>query len=567
MNVTKNPNWEPFQGPPFDMGGGPKTSKDEFNPFFPPRQCQFIPLLSKRRRANQPDQQTRKGEPQRQHQHRQIPPGFRHRFQEVYKPGNEWAGIPGPDAIRYYEEELAKDDLGPDSEWEYADELRKQLRNFVEMTEDEEYTDEYEEDEYGRDLRWKYQGPASEENQWIYLGELGRGGFGYVQCWKWYPFGDRDPILFAVKDTQNDEFWNDYCSEGNLTRRLNAVGCPNVVRVYDWIDLNPQPLKSIAHGHSFRILYAYYEGGSLARLYTHYMQYKLLFPEAFLWHVFHEIATALLYCAHGHAGPQRKPDWEEIIHKDVKPANSTTPPPDSDELYPSCYLGDFGLAYSIPNDDVRSYKKAYVMEGTAGFLPPEAVDPCSSGVISPKLDIYALTLSIREAIENSLNIYTADEINTLRKLPGGENYLPYSLDLINLCRAAGSSRTYRRPGIYSLWKTTGDQARKWKRKVMANMRRMETSGAQCYDGMMLLDHDARRRFERDREFRSVFLGEASWRHRNRGVVKFGKEVVRRVKAEENGNGQIRANHGGWIDVEGDRAEKKARICASEGAEA
>ncbi|EGC42891.1 conserved hypothetical protein [Histoplasma capsulatum var. duboisii H88] len=437
------------------MGGGPKTSKDEFNPLFPPRQCQFIPLLSKRRRANQPDQQTRKGEPQRQHQHRQIPPGFRHRFQEVYKPGNEWAGIPGPDAIRYYEEELAKDDLGPDSEWEYADELRKQLRNFVEMTEDEEYTDEYEEDEYGRDLRWKYQGPASEENQWIYLGELGRGGFGYVRCWKWYPFGDRDPILFAVKDTQNDEFWNDYCS------------C------------------------------------SPKRFYgTCFMKLRLLY-----------------YTVHmGHAGPQRKPDWEEIIHKDVKPAT-------------------------------------------------EAVDPCSSGVISPKLDIYALTLSIREAIENSLNIYTADEINTLRKLPGGENYLPYSLDLINLCRAAGSSRTYRRPDIYSLWKTTGDQARKWKRKVMANMRRMETSGAQCYDGMMLLDHDARRRFERDREFRSVFLGEASWRHRNRGVVKFGKEVVRRVKAEENGNGQIRANHGGWIDVEGDRAEKKARICASEGAEA
>lgn len=102
---------------------------------------------------------------------------------------------------------------------------------------------------------------------------------------------------------------------------------------------------------------------------------------------------------------------------------------------------------------------------------------------------------------------------------------------------------------------------------MSNKRRMETTGAQCYDGMMLLGHDARRRFERDWEFRRVFLGEASWKHRNRGVVKFGKEVVRRVKAEENGNSQTRENHGGWIDAKGDRAEKRARSCASEGAEA
>ncbi|PGH34461.1 NEK protein kinase [[Emmonsia] crescens] len=530
--VTANSGREPFLNSSLDGRGSIQGSLEEkFNLRFPPEHFQFTHPIARRCVPRQQDQRD-----QNEHQHHRIPPGFLHRFQKVYKPGNESAGIPGPDAVRYYEEELTRNDLNLDCKWEYAGEFRKQLRKFVEMTEVEEYTSEYEEDEFGCDLRWRDQGPASEENQWIYLGELGQGGFGYVQCWEWYPFGKNDPIMFAVKDTQNDQYWNDYCSEGNLTRRVNDAGCPNVVKVYDWIDLDPQPAELTAHLRSFRILYGYYEGGSLARLYTHYMRYKLLFPEAFLWHVFHEIATGLLYCAHGHAGPQRKPDWEEIIHKDVKPGNillGAAPPPDSEELYPTCYLGDFGLAYTIPNDDVRSYKETYPMEGTVEYLPPEAVDRCSSGIIGPKLDIYSLTLSIREAIENALNIYTADEMNTLRKLPGGENYLPYSLDFINLCRSAGSSRICKRPDIYSLWKTTGEQARKWKGKVIANRRHAAAKRTKCYDGMVLVDEEVRLRFKRDRAFRREFLREASWKHENRGVVKFAKEMVRRMKEEQN----------------------------------
>ncbi|OAX84770.1 NEK protein kinase [Emergomyces africanus] len=530
--VTTNSDQEPFLNSSSSMDGNESCISDsaevETDHLFPPEHFRFTPPIAAGGRSLGHQRDT-------EDQH-QIPPGFLHRFRKKYKPGTAWAGKPGPNAVRYYEEELTRNDLSLDSEWEYAEEFKKQLRLFVQMTEAEEYTSE-DEDELGCDLRWIDQGPASEENQWIYLGELGRGGFGYVQCWAWYPFGTRDPIMFAVKDTENDRYWSDYCSEGNLTRRINATGCPNVVKVYGWIDLEPQPAELTAPCRYFRILYEYYEGGSLARLYDLYIRYRLLFPEAFLWHIFHEIATGLLYCAYGHAKPQRKSDWEEIIHKDVKPGNiflGAAPPLDSEEPYPTCYLGDFGLAYTIPNDDVRSYKKTYPMEGTVEYLPPEAVDPCSPGVISPKLDIYSLALSIREVIESALNIYTAEEILTLRKLPGGENYLPYSLELINLCRSSGSSRTYKRPDIYSLWKKTGEQAQKWKRKVMANRHRAEAHGAKCYDGMVLVDEEVRLRFKRDRTFRQEFFREASWEHRNRGEVKFGKDMVRREKEEQRG---------------------------------
>ncbi|PGG97817.1 serine/threonine protein kinase [Blastomyces parvus] len=558
-------NREPSQGPPVSSEASSENSaREEISLLFPPPSFQVIPGPSLQRQPYQKKQRIQPEDEPDQHHHHHIPPGFQNRFQKVYKPGSELLPVPGPDAIRYYEEELARNNLGLDSEWEYADEFRRQLRKFVHLTEVEKYVSEFEDDEFGDDARWADQGPASEEKQWIYMGELGAGGFGVVQCWEWYPFGIKDPITFAVKDTQNDEFWNDYCSEGHLTRRVNATGCRNVAKVYDWIDLDLQPPGLTSHSSTFRILYEYYEGGSLSNLYAHYMEYRLLLPEAFLWHIFHEIATALLYCAHGHEWPKRKPDWEEIVHKDVKPGNillGAVPSPDSEELYPTCYLSDFGLAYTIPNDDVRSYKKAYPMEGTVEFLPPEALDRFSDGVIGPKLDIYSLTLSVREAIEMALHVYTADEINTLRKFPGGGNYLPYSPDLLNLCRAAGSSRVDRRPDIYSLWRTTGKQVKKWKRKVNVNRSRMETKRANCYDGMVLSDHDVRQRFQKDRAFRRDFLREASWEHRNRGVVKLGKAIVKRLKEEQNGEG-----HRDCIDHHVDRAEMRERSCASEGAE-
>ncbi|PGH10937.1 NEK protein kinase [Helicocarpus griseus UAMH5409] len=547
----------------------------DLNLLFPPEQFHFAPSLAEPALPERPQeqkprqqQQQQKHSKSRQHKLQQhqprnptIPPGFLKRFRKLYKPSNESRPGPGPAAIRYYEHDLTRNDLPLDEKWEYAEEFQKQLKVFVELTETTEFPEGSEDniDEVGYDVRWKDQGVASEDNQWIYLGELGSGGFGCVQCWEWWPFGKMGPILFAVKDTQSDNYWNDYCSEGNLTRRLNAAGCPNVVKVYDWIDLGPMPAQEIVAQRYFRIMYEYYDGGSLARLYHDYMKYRILLPEAFLWHVFHQMATALLYCAHGHIGPERKLGWEEIIHKDVKPGNillGVAPPPNSDELYPTCYLGDFGLAYTVPNEDVRAYKKCYGMEGTVEYLPPEAVDRSTAAPLTPKIDIYSLTLSIREAIDSALTIYTAAEINALRKLADGDRYLPYSVDLLNFCRAAGSRRARRRPDIYSLWQVTGQQARKWKKKTLENRRRAREAGKSCFEGMMLFDEEVRERYKKDGAFRKEFLEVASWTHANKGVVRFGKEMVRMAKENRivrNEAGYVIMLKGeddeGWVDVE------------------
>lgn len=99
-------------------------------------------------------------------------------------------------------------------------------------------------------------------------------------------------FLFAIKDTQNDAFWADYCSEGHLTRRLNAVGCPNVVKVHGWLNLGLRPLlrrpdedesPPVEKEYFFRILYDYYPGGSLDALFHVYFQNRYVTP-CCIWH-------------------------------------------------------------------------------------------------------------------------------------------------------------------------------------------------------------------------------------------------------------------------------------------
>ena len=39
------------------------------------------------------------------------------------------------------------------------------------------------------------------------------------------------PLRVATKDSSISPHWEDYNSEAHLTRRLNDIGCPNVISV------------------------------------------------------------------------------------------------------------------------------------------------------------------------------------------------------------------------------------------------------------------------------------------------------------------------------------------------
>ena len=76
-------------------------------------------------------------------------------------------------------------------------------------------------------------------------------------------------------------WFQDYNSEGHLTRRLNEAGCPNVIKVLEWAYLEPKPspfqdmsLTSLPEEPKFRIAYEVADHGDLHRVVKWYHEHK-----------------------------------------------------------------------------------------------------------------------------------------------------------------------------------------------------------------------------------------------------------------------------------------------------
>jgi len=75
-------------------------------------------------------------------------------------------------------------------------------------------------------------------------------------------------LQLATKDVEVERAWfQDYNSEGNLTRRLNEAGCENVLKVLEWALLERPTLR-------FRIAYEVAEYGDLSKLITWYSRHR-----------------------------------------------------------------------------------------------------------------------------------------------------------------------------------------------------------------------------------------------------------------------------------------------------
>lgn len=94
-------------------------------------------------------------------------------------------------------------------------------------------------------------GQSDTHTGWEKVKNLGSGGFGAVELWQKARVSgpvsasralSRDflaeklmkreqPIRTAVKDTVAHDFFRDYCAEAHFTRRLNDIGCINVINV------------------------------------------------------------------------------------------------------------------------------------------------------------------------------------------------------------------------------------------------------------------------------------------------------------------------------------------------
>ncbi|KAL8682006.1 MAG: hypothetical protein Q9186_001882 [Xanthomendoza sp. 1 TL-2023] len=336
---------------------------------------------------------------------------------------------------------------------------------------------------------------------WIRGGFLGSGGQANVSLWARQTPLDTNgpPVQLAVKDSKWDHFWKDKSTEGTLIRKLNDLGCKNVITVYDWIYKpapSGEPKESV-----IRVCEEFAAHGDLHNLHSFYTQNKLVIPEAFIWHVFWSAASALCYCRHGtKKSANTIAGWDPITHMDVKDPNIllTHPNPSVSADYPTVKLSDFGLAYTVPEKghaELRAWKSTFKV-GTASYQAPEVFNVTNSGTFrhvppdkihGSHSDVYSLGVTILKLIGSIDAVRTHPDVVNQRFV---EDY--YSMELKNLVTSCIEKHIDNRPKSYDLYRSTREGMRKYRR--IARKERSDAGPGNLFHSQLLYTDTDRWRF-------------------------------------------------------------------------
>ena len=167
-----------------------------------------------------------------------------------------------------------------------------------------------------------------------------------------------------------------------IQKRSKSIAEPLEVELLrDILDDHPRIVRlheAIMQPNTLQLYFDYYPGGDLFGLMIRYFDVWENIPEPFIWHCFLQLSEALAYIHHGYDRRQlcaSHPNWQQVIHGDLKPENIFLGPPTPDSHgYPSLVLGDFGLATI---DEVCA-------PGTWKWQPPELP------MTSKQADVWAL---------------------------------------------------------------------------------------------------------------------------------------------------------------------------------
>lgn len=250
---------------------------------------------------------------------------------------------------------------------------------------------------------------------WRPLCRIGIGTNGAIVLWEKRRSGS-STLRLITKDTKTSSFFNDYCSEAHLTRRLNDLGCKNIINVVEWMylpDPNMQSNDDLGYPAKgkHRIAYEFAEFGDLHMLCNWYRVRRLIFPERFIWHIFHAMANALCFCKRGtNVGKEVLRGWDSIVHGDIKQENILLASPNGGHYqeYPTIKLADFGLAYTTGGSvkAVHQYRSCWEY-GTEGYIAPEILDHTASHEKRKRTryelhdthsDIYSLGVTIQKCL-------------------------------------------------------------------------------------------------------------------------------------------------------------------------
>ncbi|KAL9043659.1 MAG: hypothetical protein Q9214_003161 [Letrouitia sp. 1 TL-2023] len=321
----------------------------------------------------------------------------------------------------------------------------------------------------------------------------------------WERMGAQSPVTMkiAVKVSDMDSFFEDYHNEGIIVRKLNEIGCENVIKIVEWVFVQQLPLSL----SKFHTAYELAEFGDLLHLFAFYKKEQLVLPEAFIWHVFWSVANALCYCSYGHNKSDRaRPEWDQIVHGDIKPENIFLTVPDDhvSDIYPSIKLGDFGAAYTLDDAFPRLQQwRSTFNYGTEDYQAPEVemADEETQGQFrrvplhelhGTHSDIWSLGRSI-EKLMCSSNVHGIVEKEV------------YSDKLKTLVKQCTENIYEARPKILELLKCTGDEMSKHREFALEQKR---TSNGRCYHNQVLFSKQDQDRFRGNNglsdEFKTAF---------------------------------------------------------------
>lgn len=195
------------------------------------------------------------------------------------------------------------------------------------------------------------------------------------------------------------------------------------------------------------------------------------------------------------------------------------PDEDGNPLYPTLKVADFGLAYEIPNESVRQFKRVYRSLGNV-YGAPEIREEIRSDrnqtpyeFPTPRLDIYSLGIIMLFLLRMPTERYSSNEWRCLDlDWEYSRRYYPYSEALVTLTRQCINADAMQRPDPFDLYQITRTQAEHFRKVTASNRRRANETGAPSgiYDGKVLWYQADRDKYTTIDTYRRAFRKGADW---------------------------------------------------------
>lgn len=198
-------------------------------------------------------------------------------------------------------------------------------------------------------------------------------------------------------------------------------------------------------------------------------------------------------------------------------------PDHANSLYPTLKVADFGLAYEIPNENIRQFKRTYRSLGNI-FGAPEIREEIRSDrnqtpyeFPSPRLDIYSLGVIMLLFLRTPHRYYSRSEWECLDlESEYSQTYYPYSQDLVNLARQCVHQDAMQRPDPFTLYQLTRESAERGVSETQLIRQAAYTQGAPAgvYNGKVLWFPLDQEKYLTTDTYRRAFRDNCNWFNRH-----------------------------------------------------